>query len=310
MKTNQLGNSELHLTELGLGTWAIGGGNWDYGWGEQEKSDSIKTIIRALELGINWIDTAAIYGFGKSEEIVGEAIKEWGEKVIVATKCGLIAEKNGSVSARLKKESIVKELEDSLKRLQLEQIDLYQIHWPRPDSDIEEALEAVLTLKEQGEIRCARISNFSRAQMKRLEKVGQFQSLQSPLSLVEQKVIGYELDWCKEREIGFLAYSPLQCGLLTGKVTQEWIDKLPENDWRKTKASHFQEPQLSEALEKVEKLKMLAEQQSASISQLAIKWVIDQPGVTSTIVGARRPEQIEETARAAKLGGFSWSKLG
>jgi len=309
METKKLGNSELKLSTLGLGTWAIGGPEWGFGWGAQEKASSINTILQALELGINWIDTAPIYGLGLSEEIVGEALKQWGKPVIIATKCGLRGKKSGEVKSSLKSESIRQEADDSLRRLGVEQIDLYQIHWPKPAEDIEEAFEAVHRLKAAGKIRYAGVSNFSTEHLKKIQPIRPLESLQSPLSLVERKVIGAELDWCVENNVGFLAYSPLQCGLLTGKVTKAWVQGLADDDWRKNKSDHFKEPKLSKAMNLVETLKLMADESEQTVAQLALKWVTKQAGVSSTIIGARSPEQIKETIQAASIKNIDWGRL-
>ena len=299
MQTRQLGTSDLHLSVIGLGTWAIGGGGWDYGWGPQQEAASIKTVLAALEQGINWIDTAPVYGFGTSETSVGKAIKEWGDEVFIATKCGLTFDDVPNIKPRLKKDSIIREAEASLKRIGCDVIDLYQIHWPRPDGDIEEAFKALHILKKQGKIRYAGVSNFSVEQMERVSIHGTLSSLQPPFSLLAQDILAEALPWCQRNDVGVLAYSPLQCGLLTGKVTKEWINELPEDDWRKSKSEFFQDPILSAALAFVKSLAEVSKELNCSLTALAISWVLNQKGITSAIAGARKPEQIIDSTKAA-----------
>jgi aryl-alcohol dehydrogenase-like predicted oxidoreductase len=300
MRTRQLGETDLHLSVIGLGSWAIGGSGWDYGWGHQEEKDSLDAIHEALECGINWIDTAAVYGLGRSEEVVGKALKLWKKPVIVATKCGLLANPDGSVFGCLQRKSILKEAEASLKRLQRDTIDLYQIHWPNPFSQIEEGFEALLDLKKQGKIRWAGVSNFSVKQMKKMAACGKIASLQPPYSLINRRVEKEILPWCHKNKVGVVTYSPLQCGMLTSKFSRAWLHNLPEEDWRKSKAEFFQEPQLSLHLELVEKLKNIAAKTSHTVSHLALSWVLRRNELTSVIVGARKKGQIREIAEAAR----------
>lgn len=301
MEKRKLGNSDLNLSVIGLGTWAIGG-SWEYGWGAQDESESIDCIHEALDHGINWIDTAPAYGWGKSEEIVGKALKGKQQNVYIATKCSLVPDKNGNKTSSLKRSSIFAEIEKSLRLLQVDVIDLYQIHWPNPSSDIEEGFQALLDLKAAGKIRYAAVSNFSREQLVIISKLGEVTSLQSPYSLLNRGVEIDILPWCIKNNCGFLAYSPMQCGLLTGKVTPEWIDSLPSDDWRKTKSKYFQEPILSKTLQWLEDLKQSSILNSYAserqLSGLAINWVLSHSGVTSAIVGARKRGQISDSLRA------------
>jgi len=267
MNTRKLGWTDLNLSTVGLGTWAIGGGGWKFSWGPQDDRESISAIQRALELGINWIDTAAVYGLGHSEEVVGKAIRGLRDKPIIATKCERVWDKDGNIFGRLKKESIRSEVEASLKRLKIEIIDLYQIHWPEPDGDIEEAWTTLGDLIKEGKIRYAGVSNFN----------------------IEE--------YCSENNIGVIVYSPMQKGLLTGKFTRERVQNLPEDDHRR-RDPRFQEPELSANLKLVEDLRSIAEKSGRTVAQLAIAWVLRRPGVTAAIVGARRPSQIEETVVA------------
>jgi aryl-alcohol dehydrogenase-like predicted oxidoreductase len=298
MQTRQLGRSDLNLTTVGLGTWAIGGGDWDFGWGPQDDKESIAAIRRALDLGINWIDTAAIYGLGHAEEIVAKAITGRRDEVIVATKCGL-RWKSGSTTpfGQLDAESVREEAEASLKRLNTEVIDLYQIHWPNPDKDIEEAWTAIAKLLEQGKVRYAGVSNFNVTQLKRVQALHPVTSLQPPYNMLERGVEDEVLEYCVANHIGIVVYSPMKAGLLTGKYTKERVANLPDGDWRRG-SDEFKEPRLSVNLNLIEQLKPIAERNDMSLGQLAIAWVLRRPEVTAAIVGARRPQQIEETIEA------------
>ncbi len=299
MQTRKLGRSELEITTIGFGAWAIGGGDWDFGWGKQDDSDSVAAILRALELGINWIDTAAVYGLGHSEEVVARALAEYGsrDEVIVATKCGLRWGKSRKVRPALKAESVRQEVEDSLRRLRVEVIDLYQIHWPNPDRLIEEAWGVMPRLVKEGKIRHAGVSNFSAEQMARAEAIFPVTSLQPPYSMVERSVEASILPHCREQNIGVVAYSPMQAGLLTGAFSHERLANLEPGDWRRDAAA-FKEPSFSGTLELVDRLTPLAESWGKSMAQLALAWVLAQPGVTSAIVGGRNPAQVQQTAGA------------
>ena len=298
MQTRQLGRGDLNLTTVGLGTWAIGGGDWDFGWGQQDDKESIAAIRRALDLGINWIDTAAIYGLGHAEEIVAKAITGRRDEVIVATKCGL-RWKSGSTTpfGQLDAESVREEAEASLKRLNTEVIDLYQIHWPNPDKDIEEAWTAIAKLLEQGKVRYAGVSNFNVTQLKRVQAIHPVTSLQPPYNMLEHGVEDEVFEYCVANHIGIVVYSPMKAGLLTGKYTKERVANLPDGDWRRG-SDEFKEPRLSVNLNLIEQLKPIAERNDMSLGQLAIAWVLRRPEVTAAIVGARRPQQIEETIEA------------
>lgn len=297
MKTRKLGWTDLNLSTIGLGTWAIGGGGWAYAWGPQDDRESITTISRALELGVNWIDTAPLYGLGRSEEVVGKAIEGLRDKPIIATKCGLVWDKDGNISNSLKEESIRSEVEASLKRLKIGAIDLYQIHWPIPDEDIEEAWGAIADLVKEGKIRYAGASNFSVEQLERIQAIHPIASLQPPYSMLNRGVEDELLDYCSANDIGVIAYSPMERSLLTGKFSKERAQNLPEDDHRR-RDSRFQEPELSANLELVEDLRGIAEKSGRTPAQLAIAWVLRRPEVTAAIVGARHPYQIEETVLA------------
>jgi len=298
MEIRKLGWTELSLTTVGLGTWAIGGGNWQFGWGPQDDKESVNTILYSIESGINWIDTAAVYGLGHSEEIVGRAIKRASSKPIIATKCGLIWDKRRHVDSCLKKESIRREVEASLKRLDIDVIDLYQIHWPMPDGDIEEAWTEIGKLIKEGKLRYAGVSNFSIPQIERCQSIHKVASLQPPYSMLRREIEKGLLDYCSKNEIGVIVYSPMERGLLTGKFTKDRVKKLPENDHRRT-ASPFQEPQLSANLDFVEKLLPIAAKHNKTLAQLAIAWTLRRPEVTSAIVGAREAHQVEENIKGS-----------
>ncbi|MBN1977907.1 MAG: aldo/keto reductase [Anaerolineae bacterium] len=297
MQTRKLGYSDLSLTTVGLGTWAIGG-EWQWGWGPQNDAESIAAIQRAIDLGINWIDTAPAYGLGRSEEIVGQAIAGRRDQLTIATKCGMVWDEGSTtVYRRLKAASVRREAEASLRRLKIDAIDLYQIHWPNPDEDIEEAWEAIADLIAKGKVRYAGASNFSVAQLKRVQAIHPVASLQPPYSMLRRDVEQELLPYCAANDIGVVAYSPMQAGLLTGKFSKERAASLADGDWRKQNPL-FQEPQLSVNLALVEKLRPIAERNGRTLAQLAIAWVLRRPEVTAAIVGARRPSQIEETASA------------
>ena len=306
MRTKRLGNSDLELTPVGFGTWAIGGGEWGMGWGQQEEKDSIESILEGLESGINWIDTAHAYGFGLSEEIVGKAVKEWGESVIIATKCGVLPDKNNFPKRYTSRKTIIEEVEGSLRRLQVEIIDLYQIHWPEPNENIEEAWQTLLDLKADGKIRWAGVSNYSVNDLERAAALGPVSSLQPRYSLLNQQINEEgQMDWCSKNNCGIVCYSPMESGLLTGKVNQAWIDNLPKNDWRKHKQDHpvaalLHPPKLDPFLKLVNQLKNIAKLTGHTVSQLAVSWALNSKEITSAIVGARKKGQIAETVKAAE----------
>jgi len=300
MKTRKLGWTDLDLSLIGLGTWAIGGGDWEYAWGPQDDDLSVSTIVNAVEKGINWIDTAAAYGLGHSEKIVGRAIKELPEKPLIATKCGFVWDKDRHIHSSLKRRSIRSEAEQSLKRLGVGKIDLYQIHWPTPDEDIEEAWGEIAGLVKEGKIRYAGVSNFTVQQIERVKKIHPVASLQPPYNMLRRGVESELLGYCAKNKIGVIAYSPMERGLLSGKFTREGISALPADDHRRT-ASPFIEPELSANLELIEGLRPIKAKYNCTLAQLAIAWVLRRNEVTSAIVGARRPQQAEENAKAGRL---------
>ncbi len=299
MQTRKLSWTDLNLSTVGLGTWAIGGAGWKFSWGPQDDRESISTIRRALEKGINWIDTAPVYGLGHSEEIVGKAIKESRDRPIIATKCTRLWDKDGNPYGCLKKESIRSEVERSLKRLKIEVIDLYQIHWSDPDEDIEEAWSAIKDLVIEGKVRYAGVSNFSVEQIRRIQPIHPVASLQPPYSMIERGIEEELLHYCSANNIGVIVYSPMQKGLLTGKFTREHMQSLPQDDHRR-EDPHFQEPELGANLKLVEDLCSIAEKSGRTVAQLAIAWVLQHSEVTAAIVGARHPSQIEETITAGE----------
>ena len=297
MQTRKLGYTDLELTTVGLGAWAMGG-PWLYGWGPQDDDESIATILRSMDEGINWIDTAAIYGHGRSETVVGRALKQMSQKPLIATKCGLCWDEQHERIPRLKAQSIRAECHDSLRRLDIESIDLYQIHFCEPDEDIEEGWTEMARLVEEGKVRHIGVSNFNVGQIRRIQSIHPVASLQPPYSMLHREVEDELLAFCAENEIGVIVYSPMQRGLLTGTFDAERVANLPEGDHRKANPD-FQQPQFDATLQLVERLKEIAERHGRTCAQLAISWVLRRSEVTSAIVGARRPDQIVETALAS-----------
>ncbi len=292
METRQLGVSELRITPVGLGTWAIGGGGWEFGWGAQDDEESIATIHRALDMGINWIDTAAVYGLGRSEEVVGRALAGLRERPYIFTKCSMIWDEQRQVGHSLTKASVKREAEASLRRLQVETIDLYQIHWPNPDAQIEEGWAAMAELQREGKVRAIGVSNFSVAQMRRVMPIAPITSLQPPYSLLDRSIEDEILPFCATNQIGVIAYSPMASGLLTGKMTRARVAALPQDDWRRG-AEWFSEPHLSRNLYLVETLRDIGARHGRTAGEVAIAWTLRRPEVTGAIVGARQPEQLD-----------------
>jgi aryl-alcohol dehydrogenase-like predicted oxidoreductase len=297
MQKRRLGNTDLEFTSVGLGAWAMGG-PWLYGWGPQDDDESIATILRAMDEGVNWIDTAAIYGHGRSESVVGRTLKQMSRKPLVATKCGLRWDEQNERIPRLKAKSIRTECHDSLRRLGIDTIDLYQIHWNQPQEDIEEGWTEMARLVEEGKVRYIGLSNFEVEQVQRLQKIHPVASLQPPYSMLHREVEDELLDYCGKNDIGVIVYSPMQRGLLTGKFDAERVANLPEGDHRKVNPD-FQQPQFGATLQLVEQLRPIAERNGRTLAQLAISWVLRRSEVTAAIVGARRPGQIIETASAS-----------
>ena len=303
MQTRKLGNSDLHITPVGYGAWAIGGSGWQFAWGSQDDNDSIDAIHRALELGVNWIDTAAVYGLGHSEEVVARALKSWsGPRPYVFTKCGLRWDDDGNVNKVLNADSIRQEVEDSLRRLSVEVIDLYQIHWPPdPDSaELEEGWSTLASLQRQGKVRWIGVSNFNVQQLRRAQAVASVTSLQPRYSLVHREAEDQVLPLCRRENIGVIVYSPMASGLLTGAMTRERAAKLSKDDWRRTHPD-FIEPNLSRNLALVEHLHQIARRHNTSAGEVAIAWTLRNAVVTGAIVGARNAHQAEGVMRAGEL---------
>jgi aryl-alcohol dehydrogenase-like predicted oxidoreductase len=305
MQTRTLGNSDLNITRVGYGAWAVGGSGWQFAWGGQDDDDSIAAIHRSLELGVNWIDTAAVYGLGHSEEVVARALKSWsGPRPYIFTKCGLrwdVSDK-ADVQKVLSRDSIRREVEDSLRRLSIDVIDLYQIHWP-PDPDspaLEEGWSTMADLKREGKVRWIGVSNFSVSQLKRAQAIAPVTSLQPPYSLVHREVEDDILPYCLREGIGVIVYSPMASGLLTGAMTRDRAAKLPKDDWRKGHPD-FTEPNLSRNLALVDLLREIAKRHNRSVGEVAIAWTLGHPAVTGAIVGARNAKQAEGVMRAGDL---------
>lgn len=300
MQTRQLGNSDMVITRIGYGAWAIGGGDWEFGWGDQDDSESIAAIQHALDSGINWIDTAAVYGLGHSEEVVAKALKGRVSRPYIFTKCSLIWGNERKISHSLKADSVRREIEVSLRRLQVDVIDLYQIHWPDPDPEIEEGWAELAKAQQEGKIRWIGVSNFDVGQMKRAQNIAPITSLQPPYSMIKRDVEKEILPYCLQQGIGVIVYSPMQAGLLTGAMTRERAANLPDNDWRKTD-EEFTEPRLSRNLQLVDIVKDIANQHGCTPAEVAIAWTLKNPAVTAAIVGARRPDQIDGFIHAADI---------
>ena len=293
------------LTPIGFGAWAIGGGNWDFGWGPQDDRESVAAIERALQGGVNWIDTAAIYGLGHSEEIVAKALAHSAKKPYVFSKCSMRWDKNRQIYRSLKKDSVREEVENSLRRLKLDAIDLYQVHWPDPEAEIEEGWETMARIKEEGKVRYIGVSNFNVQQMERALKIAPITSLQPPYSLLDRRVEKEILPFCKAHNIGVINYSPMASGLLSGKMTAERIAAMPDDDWRR-RAPWFQEPKLSRNLKLVELLREIGNTHKAQPGHtvpgvVAIAWTLRNPAVTAAIVGARNAAQVDGILPAATL---------
>jgi aryl-alcohol dehydrogenase-like predicted oxidoreductase len=300
MNTKRLGNSELMITPIGFGAWAIGGSGWEFAWGGQDDSQSIAAIHEALDAGINWIDTAAVYGLGHSEEVVGRALEGMNIRPYVFTKCSMVWDERRQIGHSLKAESIRRECEASLRRLKVDAIDLYQIHWPNPDEDIEEGWATMADLKQEGKVRHIGVSNFDVVQLRRANAIAPITSLQPPYSLLHREVDEEILPFAARSGIGAIAYSPMASGLLTGAMTRERIEQLPADDWRRSHRD-FQEPLLSRNLRLVRLLKAVGAHHGRTPAEVAVAWVLHNRAVTGAIVGARKPGQISGVVGAAEL---------
>ncbi|RYZ40993.1 MAG: aldo/keto reductase [Myxococcaceae bacterium] len=293
MQKRRLGNSDMDLTALGFGAWAIGGGGWAFAWGAQDDAQSIQAIQRALDSGINWIDTAAVYGLGHSEEIVAKALKGRDKRPYVFTKCSMVWDDRGNVSRVLKADSVRRECEASLRRLNVDAIDLYQVHWPVGSAaEIEEGWTALAELQRQGKVRWLGVSNFNVSQLERVQRIAPVTSLQPPYSLIHRDVEKDLLPFCEKNGIGVIVYSPMASGLLTGAMTRERIQGMPDDDWRR-RSPDFQEPRLSRHLALVERMREVGARHGRSPAEVALAWVLRHPAVTAAIVGARSGKQVD-----------------
>ncbi|HEY2438054.1 MAG TPA: aldo/keto reductase, partial [Solirubrobacteraceae bacterium] len=298
LKTTRLGQTGLEITRVGLGAWAIGGGGWEFGWGPQDDEQSIAAIQHALEQGINWIDTAAGYGFGHSEEVVGRALKGLAHRPYVFTKCSLLEGPGRTVVHSLARDSIMREAHASLERLGLDAIDLYQIHWPEPVEDIEEGWTALAELKEQGLVRHIGVSNFDVEQVRRIQQIAPVETLQPEYSLIERDAEAETLPFCEREGIGVIVYSPMGSGMLTGGMTRERIEALADDDWRK-RDPRFNDPELSDNLRLVERLAAIAERRGTVPGAVAVAWALHNRAVDGAIVGLRSPAQVDPILPAA-----------
>ena len=300
LDTTQLGQTGLEITKIGLGAWAIGGGGYDRGWGPQDDDQSIATIHHALELGVNWIDTAAAYGFGHSEQVVGRALEGLAERPYIFTKCSQLEGPGRRIVHSLKRDSILREAEASLERLGIDAIDLYQIHWPIPEEDIEEGWSALTELKQQGIVRHIGVSNFDVAQLRRVQQIAPVETLQPQYSLIERDVEREILPFCEQLDIGVIVYSPMGSGMLTGAMSRSRIEQMADDDWRKHD-ERFNQPQLARNLELVERLTAIAGRYDTTPGAVAIAWTLRHPAVDGAIVGFRRPDQVDPLVTAANL---------
>jgi aryl-alcohol dehydrogenase-like predicted oxidoreductase len=300
VRTVTFGRTGLEITPVGFGAWAIGGSDWAFGWGEQDDEESVAAIRRALELGVNWIDTAAQYGLGHSEEVVRRAVEGVEPRPLIFTKGGQPRGPNRTSYQSLKRDSLRRECEGSLERLGVDAIDLYQIHWPIPDDEVEEGWSTLAELKEEGLVRHIGASNFSVEQLGRAEAIAPVETLQPPYSLLDPEVEAEILPYCEEQGIGVIVYSPMSSGLLTGRMTRERIASLPDDDWRRQSA-RFREPELSRSLAVVERVEAVAERHGVSPGAVAVAWTLRNPAVHGAIVGFRRPDQVDPIVAAAEL---------
>ncbi|HWE49813.1 MAG TPA: aldo/keto reductase [Bryobacteraceae bacterium] len=300
MQTRRLGNSDLHITPLGVGAWAMGGGGWAFGWGPQDDSDSIGAIQSALDHGINWIDTAAVYGLGHSEEVVARALEGRANRPYVFTKCGLVWNEQRQISRSLKRDSIRKECEDSLRRLRVDTLDLYQIHWPDPDPEVEEGWSAMAELQKEGKARWIGVSNFNTSQLARAQAIAPVTSLQPPYSMLSPEIETNTLPFCAQNNIGVIVYSPMKSGMLTGAMTRERVAAMPDDDFRKRTPS-FKEPLLTRNLNLAELLRAIGARHGWTPGEVALAWTLRRPEVTAAIVGMRSPKQVEGVVGAAEF---------
>ncbi len=299
MQTRRLGSSDLDITPLGCGSWAVGG-PWQFGWGAQDDRESIAAHQRAFDLGVNWVDTAPVYGLGHAEEVVAQALRGRSRRPYVFTKCSRVWGPDGKVGDSLRAGSVRAECEASLRRLETERIDLYQIHWPRPDAELEQGWETLARLREEGKVRWIGVSNFDVAQLRRAQAIAPVTSLQPPYSAIRADAEQELLPFCREHGIGVLAYSPMQAGLLTGAMTRERVAALPADDWR-ARHPEFQEPRLSRNLALQDVMAAIGRRHGHSAAVVALAWVLRRPEVTGAIVGARGPSQVDGFAAALEF---------
>jgi len=290
----------MDITRIGVGAWAIGGGGWAFGWGPQDDNESVEAIRAAIDRGMNWIDTAAVYGLGHSEEVVAKALEGISKKPYVFTKCARVWDESRKIGKRLKADSVKKECEDSLRRLKLDVIDLYQIHWPEPDEDIEEGWGAMAKLKEEGKVRWIGLSNFSADQMRRVQPIAPITSLQPQYSMLAREAEESILPYTKANNIGVIVYSPMRNGLLSGGMTKERVANFPEDDFRRNRPD-FQEPKLTKNLELAELLRKIGSKHGRTPGEVAIAWTLLNPAVTAAIVGVRSAKQVEGVIGAGDL---------
>jgi len=300
LPTTRLGATGLEITRLGLGAWAIGGGGWEFGWGPQADEQSLEAIRRALELGVNWIDTAAAYGFGHSEEVVGRALQGLAEPPYVFTKCSLLEGPGRMVAHNLRRDSILREAHSSLERLGVEAIDLYQIHWPNPPEDIEEGWAALAELKQEGLVRHIGVSNFDVSQLRRIQQIAPVETIQPEYSLVARGAERELLPFARREGIGVIVYSPMGSGMLTGGMTRERVGRLAGDDWRR-RDPRFNEPELSRNLELVQRLTRVGDRHQVSPGAVAVAWTLTDPAVDGAIVGFRSAAQVDPVLAAASL---------
>ncbi|HUN38406.1 MAG TPA: aldo/keto reductase [Trebonia sp.] len=300
LRTSKLGSTGMEITRIGFGAWAIGGGGWEFGWGPQQDEESIAAIHKALEGGVNWIDTAAAYGFGRSEEVVGRAIRGMASRPYVFTKCSLLDDGTRHVRHVLKRDSILREAEASLERLGIDTIDLYQIHWPIPDEDIEEGWGALAELKERGLVRHIGVSNFTTEQLRRVESIAPVETIQPEYSLIERGAEDSLLPFAERDGIGVIVYSPMGSGLLTGAITRERLATMPDDDWRKTDP-RFTEPELTRNLAAASALQDIANRHDTTAGAVAVAWTLRSPVVSGAIAGFRRPDQVDPILPGANL---------
>jgi aryl-alcohol dehydrogenase-like predicted oxidoreductase len=291
MNTRRLGQSDLEITPVGFGAWAIGGGGWKYGWGPQDDGEAVAAIRAALDMGVNWIDTAAVYGLGHSEELVARALEGVRRRPYIFTKCERVWDERGEIGGCLKAQSIRRECEASLRRLRVDALDLYQVHWPQPEQDIEEGWATLAAMRKEGKVRNIGVSNFDVPQMRRALAIAPIASLQPRYSLIHREIEQEILPFAAGQDIGVIAYSPMASGLLTGAMSRERIAKLPHDDWR-TQSGDFKEPHLSRNLALAGLLEAIGKRHGRSPGEAAVAWVLRSPAVTGAIVGARRPEQV------------------